>query len=630
MSLIHGVVSFGGDVREVGDIRRMVSAGERVGGEPGGHWRGGMIALAANPMRTLPGHRHDNRPVITDVEAGLALVCDARIDNREALRRALGGREQRLSDAELILAAYRRWGEACVEHLLGDFAFALWDARERRLFCARDPFGQRPFYYHHAEGRFLFSSDLAALLSLEAVPKRLDEGYVADALGGLHLYTDKTPYRDIHCLGKACRLRVKEGGLREGGYWRPDSEREIRFAREEEYVERYRELFTEAVACRLASDDPVGSFVSGGLDSSSIAAMAGRLLHADGRSVHAFCHVLPEGESSPEGDERALVERLAERPGMDVTWVSRENFEPAAVARGRDDPLNIDAPFVQTSLSHARRSGCRVMLCGFGGDAAATSHAEHLAIHLLRQGEFFGFLHQARAMAEHRGHTTPRAALGLIRHGYSPRSGPSSDGVIRRFLVETCLFNRDFVERFDVVAMAREARRFKRGDTSVPFRETMWRDVNEGVNHHNIEAAMACRAGMELRRPMLDRRLVEFALAAPPEQHRLGHQGRRLIRRAMAGILPDEIRLRHDKRFSSNPGFRKYLLATLDGQRELLARAAAIPEIGGYIDLAEIGRRLEALPELVRRGEERRYKGGATGRALRLVRFLVDHYEGGG
>src|SRR5207245_10257224 len=179
------------------------------------------------------------------------------------------------TDAALILAAYERWGERCPEHLLGDFALAIWDARRATLFCARDHFGVKPFYYHHAPGRlFCFASEIKGLVALAEVPRRLNETRVADYLVPLLEDKEITFYEEIVRLPPAHRMAVTREGVRMEQYWALDPEREIRMKSDGEYAEAFREIFTEAVRWRLRSAIPVESMSSGVLDSSSIGVWA--------------------------------------------------------------------------------------------------------------------------------------------------------------------------------------------------------------------------------------------------------------------------------------------------------------------------------------------------------------------
>jgi asparagine synthase (glutamine-hydrolysing) len=229
----------------------------------------GPLAMGHRLLRTAP----DDGAAFAQALGGLLITADLRLDNRSELTTELGWRHEShaVPDARLVLAAYERWGERCVEHLLGDFAFALWDERQGQLFCARDHLGVRPFYYYHGPGRlFAFASEIKGLLALGDVPPpRLNEVRVADYL--VRVFDDKagTFYENVLRLPPAHTLVLSRDGIRLREYWRLDPTREIRLANDAAYAEAFRDIFTEAVRCRVRGVNPPPGFLrSGGIDSS--------------------------------------------------------------------------------------------------------------------------------------------------------------------------------------------------------------------------------------------------------------------------------------------------------------------------------------------------------------------------
>jgi len=217
----------------------------------------------------------------------LVLTADACIDNRDELivtivTLGLADRPPaEIADSQLILAAYEKWGEYCPEKLLGDFAFAIWDERKQVLFCARDHFGVKPFCYHQSEQFFVFASEIKALLCLPGVPCQLNEARVADYLEVLFEDKAMTFYQHILRLPPGHSITVGREETRLRSYWSLDPERELRLGSDEEYA--------EAMRCRLRSAFPIGSMLSGGLDSSSITCVARKLLAQNGgRRLHTF------------------------------------------------------------------------------------------------------------------------------------------------------------------------------------------------------------------------------------------------------------------------------------------------------------------------------------------------------
>ncbi len=627
MSLIHGILALTDNIANEKHIQTMAQALQRFTPDGTAYWQQDKVALAANLLKTLPEGRHELNPVVNDNKAQLSIVGDVRIDNRDELCRLLSIDKKvmsSLSDVRLILMAYQHWGDQCAVKLIGDFAFAIWDQAQQCLFCSRDVFAQRPFYYYHSKDWFIFSSDLDALLALDIIPTTLDEGFIADQIGGLHLYSNNTPYHEINCLEAAHSLTLEDKKISFHHYWQPDLNYQLNYSQDEQYVEHYLELFTEAVRCRLVSDAPISSFISGGLDASSISAVASSLLQTENKKLFSFCHVLPAEESNPEEDEKALVQILSAKTDIPVNWVSYDLFDADQLKQMNEDQ-SVNNPFLLTSLKLAKQQGSNVFLCGFGGDQIATCHARDLSYWQLRQGNYSGFYTHAKTIAKERKKNIVRIMAGLLWHFNPMQSQIASDKTIRKHLFETCVYNSDFAQRIDIMAFARTAHRFNGGSPRT-FRESIWKDLSEGVNPHNQSAAIFTRAQMEARHPMFDRRLVEFCLAVPPEQHRQGLLGRQLIRRAMKGILPDELRLRHNKRYSSNPGIQKHMTDKLPTYTARLAKGFANKQIAQYIDLQKIQTRLDALPELIAQNKQNEFKLGATGRALMLIDFLSDYY----
>src|SRR5690554_1825113 len=346
-------------------------------------WHGEGIGLSHLAFHTTPEAERERQPQ-RSADGRHVLTADARIDNREELYRALRPHEPlgELTDAELILRAYGRWGTDCAVHLLGDFAFALWDVQERRLFCARDHAGTRPFYYHHLPGeRFVFASEMKGVLAF-GVPHEVNEERVADYLAEIVYDDEYTFYRHISRLPPAHTLTVSAGGQRLQRYWALDPDREIRYARDDDYAEAFRAVFADAVRCRLRGVDPVGVTLSGGLDSSSVACIAQGILAEQGRRpLHTFSNVY---DLVPECDERSYIEAVLAEGRYVPHYVPADstNFplsSLSALVRVLDQPLA--APGISSSETlrlRLRQEGVRVVLNGHGGDEVVSQGGLYL------------------------------------------------------------------------------------------------------------------------------------------------------------------------------------------------------------------------------------------------------------
>ena len=291
----------------------------------------------------------------------LCITADARIDGRE---------NTDLTDVERILSAYEKWGEACVEHLIGDFAFVIWDKRSRRLFCARDHFGVKPFFYAHTGNSFVFSNTLNALRLDPRVSVELNETAVYDYLdSGLNQDLSTTIFRDIQRLPGGHALSLTNGSITTRCYWKPAVKNKIRYRNPREYVERFDELLSIAVKDRLRTDR-VSISMSGGLDSTSLAAIARDLLPQPA-AVHAFSTVYDKLIPDEEWHYSTLA---ASHLRIPIHHLNADNYSLFDERASGD--LDVPEPFLLGPLAaqfndllRLMASHGRVALTGYDGDA---------------------------------------------------------------------------------------------------------------------------------------------------------------------------------------------------------------------------------------------------------------------
>jgi asparagine synthase (glutamine-hydrolysing) len=230
----------------------------------------------------------------------LTITANARLDARDDSNR---------SDAELILHAYEKWGDDCVKHLIGDFAFAIWDGRRQRYFCARDHFGVKPFYFTHINDKFVFSSSLNELRLDPRVSNTLNEIAVGDyLLFGVNQDLSTTIFKDIQRLKPGHTLTFGNGSITAKPYWTPEASSEVRYRDPSSYVEHFSELLSRAVKDRVTTDR-VAISMSGGLDSTSLAALA----REQGKDVHGFAVVYLRHPVSGRGTSLLNARRATSR-----------------------------------------------------------------------------------------------------------------------------------------------------------------------------------------------------------------------------------------------------------------------------------------------------------------------------
>ena len=266
-------------------------------GTSGSCWASGRldhpVALGCIPWRVTPEDAHYRGPVRSSGD-DVVVVADARIDNRAEVISRLGIQSREacgLSDAAVVLAAWQQWQRACPRFLVGDFAFILWDARTRELFCARDAMGHRLLFYHESPNGVEVATTAPAVAALPNIGASLDEQKVADFLVLLQR-TDSSFYRGVRRLPPGHTLTVDQSSTRVERYWSPAPTQILRLGSDQAYVDAFLDVFETAVRSQLRSDGTVSVMASGGLDSSSVAAVAARQLREQGQSLALF-HAAP-------------------------------------------------------------------------------------------------------------------------------------------------------------------------------------------------------------------------------------------------------------------------------------------------------------------------------------------------
>jgi asparagine synthase (glutamine-hydrolysing) len=600
MSGIFGLFNTNSEPIAEGDLARMAAPLERRGPEGTGIWYDALAGLGHTLLATTPEAVHERLP-LRDHASGCVITADVRLDNRPELLSALGIRDRTadIGDAEIVLRAYLAWGESCLQRLLGDFAFAIWDPRRRALFCARDHFGLRPFYYHHTLRRFFaFASEPRAILTLPQTPYRINEGRIADFLVNELEGIDKTStfFEEVYRLPPAHSLTVTPNGLTKRRYWTLEPGPELRLPSDEAYAEAFLEVFTGAVRCRLRSAGPVGSMLSGGMDSGSVVAVARGLLAEQGRGpLLTFSAVGPDPET--------CVETRAIHAAMTMDGIA-----PHAISFTELDALmpeleeltwNLEEPFdnhmtlPRAVYLMARRAGVKVVLDGVGGDIVL-AEGTYLA-RLLRRGRWWKAWREAVLQNRFWGGNYP-AWQGLY-HSARTAFVPNS---VRRLAakyrarrrveqrVRESLIHPGFAE--SVQLSERLATLDSQG--SPGFLCDYARERAEGVLHPYQTVGrerydrVASALALEPRDPFRDRRVVDLCLRLPGAQKLDGGWPKAVLRRATTHRLPDAVRWRQGK---EHLGWR-FTVALMGGGAERLCATlvGSLDILKGYVDLGAL------------------------------------------
>ncbi|MFQ3613643.1 MAG: lasso peptide isopeptide bond-forming cyclase [Cyanobacteriota bacterium] len=574
-------------------LRAMLDRLKHRGPDGSDIWWNKGVGLGHCALWTTPESLHEVMP-LRDPSGQVVITADARIDNREELYSLLGltGSEREKGDGYVILQAYLRWGSRCPEYLLGDFAFAIWDEPQQQLFCVRDHMGIKPFYYSYKpEFGFAIASEIKSLLILPWVTDHLNEERITDYLLGEFEDQEHTFFQDVYRLPPATSMLMNvRTGLRQATYWRLDPEQKLNLPSDSDYVDTFRNLFQAAVACRLRSTGPIGSHLSGGLDSSSVTCMAKKIQPET--ELHTFSNVF---ESVQECDERTYIQAVLEAGEYTPHFVVADQLGPLSESESiysfHDQAYYGPTHFLVWGLNRAaQQTGIRVVLDGFDGDTVL-SHGTGWLHELAHQGEWghftkeisalasgsrgqrqlfqtFGAPHlQKRAQqrdwqgflnhAQHISKLLPVSLVGLwLRYGLKPllpdfakekwlywRTGKHSDYWWNLQLLDSSRVNNKSLDQRLAKLRQKEAL------PPVSERQQHACTLTTGLIPSMMEiidlSAAAC--SIEARHPFFDRRLVEFCLALPPQQKLNQGWTRRILRRSMYGILPEKVRLRHSK-----------------------------------------------------------------------------------
>ena len=593
MSAITGIYYLDGRPVERADVERQVHKAAPWEADRTGVWCDTVIGMGHRMLFDTPESMSDCLPLVQGRE--YVLTADARIDNRDELISAFSLNDRpasEVTDSELILRAYEKWGDRCPERLIGDFAFALWDARRRRLLCARDPMGVKPFFYHHSSKAFVFGSSIQAILEVPSVPQRLNELRVAYHV--IHMFEDQTItfYEDVLRLPGGQCLAVDANGCRTWTYWNLDATRELSPRSDEEYAEGLREVFSEAVRCRLRSVHPVGSMLSGGLDSSSIVCVAQDHLKQSGdQTLHTFSAIFPSiSKVDSRIDERPFINAVVDRGGIEHHDVRADQVSPVLdIAWQGEEVLPALSIYMDwTIFAAARDAGVRVLMSGFDGDSTISYGYEYLE-ELARRGRWGKLLKEARALSTTMGVPVQRIIWRLGLRPLIPKPVMQTWRTLRGRSEPAWkagpLINEPFARRINLADHVKNLS--KNGDRRArTARQAHRQNFTSGLIRYCMEMlrTTADATSLDVRYPFFDRRLIEFSLAMPPEQKITGGVPRSVMRRAMKDVLPPEVQNRLQKGNLSSNFKVKLLEHEQDVIHDLLFNDSE--KIEQYVDVA--------------------------------------------
>jgi asparagine synthase (glutamine-hydrolysing) len=546
MSGICAIITFDGSPVAPEVLTAMTDAAPHRARLGVGRWEACGVAMAQLATRGPAGRA--GQPV---VRHGLVLVADARVDNRQELvpflvrRGFLAGEADSTRDAEIIMAAHRCWGDAASQRIIGDFAYLLWDGLRRRLLAARDPLAMRPLYYRmEGRRRALLASEIGQILAAPGVPCAIDERGIVATLAGPYLPADATVYQGISQLAPAHQLVADSDGSRVATFWRPDPDRRI--GTDEGAPDLLRTAFERAVSDRLAAYRTPAVSLSGGLDSGSIASMAGWLQqrgHAIGSPLRTYSWAFL---TLPDSDERAVSSLITDHYSLAAAAVDGDDAWPLSHypdhGPDRDDPLIWPYQLLNDrTIVRAAEDGADLLMSGDRGDELLGDWVFD-EIGLFRSGHLLGAARDLRRAAweEHVSviQAVRRHALKPLVFTYVPALYRLKQRSISRPQWAPWIPNSmaGRVALSDMVRQAREPSRFDGYARGLRHARLF---SAQGARIATLAERRRARLGIGFSDPYADRRLIELVLALPQWQVQRRGSPKQLMREAMVGIIPE-------------------------------------------------------------------------------------------
>lgn len=599
MSKICGVLYFKNSRNIINDVKLGLESQIRSGDEKHSVWKFENVGLGQlknkNKVNQKPGNFSNN-----SFNNNFVIVSDTVLTNRTELSRKFGvlpSQLIKLTDEDLILKSYEKWGEDCVKQLVGDFAFAIWDKQNKKLFCCRDHFGISTLYFYKDNEKFIFSSEPKGIYSYKGVEKKLNLNKLGSyLLEEPHtLFSNESWFEDIFPFPAGTSFTISSKEITKHKYWKPNNKTSLPYKNDIDIFEAFRELLFEIIESRISSDKTVSSLLSGGLDSSSIVAVAAKILEKQNKEINVFAGVLPDKNDEEFSDERFYIDQFKDFPNVNINYISANNTGPFSnlenLFEKHDSPLVTTKHYLYSAFFQAaNKIGAGSLLDGCFGELGATSHSfgglsEMFTnlnwlklwreLHLRKKLYNDSIKYNIRAKV-----LNPLIPKFLInfRHGRIRDEIPFNQyNAINKELAEKLMKNVD-VSKHLYFRIQPNHRKNQIND--MIFLQEKLTDI--AVSNLGSEP-------VELKYPLLDKRLIEFTLAVPLSLKFKNGYNRYLIRAALDNILPPKIQWRTTKKPFS-PDYWKRFNAQINLIKELLADIQPNDPIHEVLEIAKLNK----------------------------------------
>jgi asparagine synthase (glutamine-hydrolysing) len=569
MSSIYGILHYNQKPVTADDLAIMESPLAHWAADARGMWFNDSIGLGHLMLYNTPESLNEKLP-LHQSDSRLTITADARIDNRDELLHKLDISKTNallIPDSTLILKAYQKYGEDCVKHLIGDFAFAIWDENEQKLFCARDHMGVKPFFYYQDAHRFAFATEKKGLLNLPGIDKTINKQFLYNSLiRTAEQRLDTTIYQYIKRLPPAHTLTVssQKKELKPRQYWDMDAETELHFPNQQDYYDGLLEHFKTAVKCRIRSAYPIGVELSGGMDSSGITGVASHFLQQEGKNVITISNTIAKhvtDEKILEDSERTWIDAVVKFNNIKSENAIYTIAEPPAYPFEEHDILlkindgleNWHQMWQMPIRQAAQKAGVRTLLSGFPGDEMVTYRGKYYFLDYLDKKQYAKYF------------LAKKKFPGFYKiEPFIPYSVRYKMHHLKNTLG---LYNKHVKKALKAYNIPPEY--FKAaGDANwlTPLKEHQYDSYRHYQKHRFLRNHLPARMesetryglyfGFEPRHTMADIRLTQYYLSMPNYLKYEGTLNRTAYRKALKDFLPHEV-LERDNKFGGMSPYRE-------------------------------------------------------------------------
>lgn len=593
---IAGIYNLKSDHLDFDLLKRMTDAIKHRGPDDEGYHVEGNIGLGHRRLSIIDLSAAGHQPMPNE-DGSAWITYNGEVYNYLELMpelKAKGHVFRSRTDTEVIIHAYEEWGEGCLNRFNGMFSFAIWDKRMKRLFCARDRFGVKPFYYFYDGTRFIFASEIKALLEDRSIERRPNNQIVYDFLVQAYLdHTDETFFEGIKQIPPSHYLIINDNKLEMKRWWDIDHTKKLDHLNDNAFALRFYEIFEDAIRLRLRSDVPVGTCLSGGLDSSSIVCIANSVMFdkmndkdvSDRQKTFSSCFDLPEY------DERGYINEVLKKTGAEANFVfpkGEELFDIISdIIWHQDEPFGSTSIVAQWYVMREASKKVKVLLDGQGADEILAGYHGYFGVlysDLFKDLKLFKLL---------------REIIYYKRHHHKFQSYVFSS-IVKSFVPSYLVyFLRRRIKR-DIAWLDNDfQKRYKRNFGLIEkfpshldnlLYNILTRDGLPALLHYEDRNSMAF--SIEARVPFLDYRLVEFMFSLPADQKIRNGTTKIVLRNAMEGILPEEVRKRQSKMGFVTPEDIWFRTIAKDRILEII-NSKSFKE-RGYLSVGQVRKELDA------------------------------------